>query len=325
MLRWTPPGLSHRMPAGRRAPALLLVFAWVLALPAPAAAADAPLRFVAFGDLQDESPAGRARDRELVARINALDPEFSIYIGDIKGGSGPCTDALYDEVRSILDGHDAPLVYTPGDNEWTDCWRRSAGGHDPRERKRAVLERFTAPGKSLGRRTMALTQQEGQRENARWRAEGVVFATLHITGSNNNLRQDRAAQAEHRARSAANLRWLRAAFATARDADARAVVLALHANPRWDAPWWSPTGFDDFRAALAEEAGRFDGPVLVIHGDTHTFRLDRPFDAAPNLLRLEVFGPPARGAVVVEVDRSLPGLFRVSPLPLVENREIGGS
>jgi hypothetical protein len=314
MLHWTLPRQSHRMPGGRTAAVLLATLVWALA--APAAAGDSLLRFVAFGDLQDESPAGRARDRELVARINALDPAFSIYIGDIKGGSGPCTDALYDEVRSILDGHAAPLVYTPGDNEWTDCWRRSAGGHDPRERKAAVIERFTAPGESLGQRTMALAQQEGQRENARWQTQGVVFATLHITGSNNNLRQDRAAQAEHRARSAANVRWLRAAFATAREADARAVVLALHANPQWDAPWWSPTGFDDFRAALAEEAGRFDGPVLVIHGDTHSFRLDRPFDAAPNVVRLEVFGPPARGAVVVDVDPSLPGVFRVSPLAL---------
>ena len=273
------------------------------------AAAD---RFVVFGDLQDASTEGRARDAMLIERINALDPAFSVFIGDIKGGSGDCSDELYDRMRSVFDLHRRPLIYTPGDNEWTDCWRAEAGGHDAGERKAAVVERLTSVGRSLGRETIPLEQQEGQRENARWRWNGIVFATLHMPGSNNNLQQREDAIAEHLERESRNAAWLAETFAAADGA--RAVVLFFHANPRWDANWWEPTGFDRFRARLEELAGQFAGPVLVAHGDTHTFRVDKPLRAASNVTRLEVFGPPRRGAIIVDVDSGAPELLRFAPL-----------
>lgn len=273
----------------------------------PAAAQD---RFVVFGDLQDSSAEGRAADAALIERINGIAPDFSIYIGDIKEGGSPCTDARMDEMRAVLDAHEAPLVFTPGDNEWTDCWREPAGGHDAEERKAAVVARFTAPGESIGRRRMDLVQQPGQPENARWRWNDVVFATLHMTGSNNNLQQAEGAIAEHLARDALNAAWLEEAALAA--SDARGLFLAIHANPAWDARWWEPTGFDRFRDQLAEVAARVPGPVVVAHGDTHTFRIDKPFRAARDLTRVEVFGPPQRGAVVVEFDPDAPELFRFS-------------
>lgn len=282
----------------------------LLALP-PATAAD---RFVVFGDLQDPSPQGRERDALLVDRINAIEPAFSVFIGDIKGGNGDCSDALYDGMRTVFDRHRRPLVYTPGDNEWTDCWRTEAGGHDPGERKAAVVQRFTAPGQSLGQEPMRLEQQHDQRENARWRWKGIVFATLHMTGSNNNLQQREDAIAEHLEREARNASWLAETFDQA--ADARALVLFIHANPRWDAAWWEPTGFDRFRASLEAFAEGFDRPIVVAHGDTHTLRIDKPLRAAPNVTRVEVFGPPRRGAVIVEVDPQAPELLRFAPLLL---------
>ena len=282
-----------------------------LATWSPALAQD---HFVLFGDLQDSSAEGRGRDEALIERINSTGPAFSIFIGDIKEGGSPCTDELFDAMRTVLDGHEAPLIYTPGDNEWTDCWREPAGGFDATERKAAVVSRFTAPGESIGRRTIDLEQQEGQRENARWRWNGVVFATLHMTGSNNNLQQRDDAIAEHRARDVLNAQWLEETVATA--SDARALFLAIHANPKWDASWWEPTGFDRFRDQLAEVAAAFDGPVVVAHGDTHTFRIDKPFRGAPRMTRVEVFGPPQRGAVIVYVDPKSADAFRFAPLLL---------
>jgi hypothetical protein len=50
--------------------------------------------------------------------------------------------------------------------------------------------------------------------------------------------------------------------------------------------------------ALATEARRYPGEVLVIHGDTHWFRLDRPLvdpktrQRVDNVTRLEVYGSP---------------------------------
>ena len=111
----------------------------------PALAQD---HFVLFGDLQDSSAEGRERDAALIERINSTGPAFSVFIGDIKEGGSPCTDALFDAMRAVLDGHEAPLIYTPGDNEWTDCWREPAGGFDAAERKAAVIFRFTVPARA---------------------------------------------------------------------------------------------------------------------------------------------------------------------------------
>ncbi len=279
-----------------------------------ASSAAATERFVIFGDLQDSSPDGRARDAALIERINGLEPAFSVFIGDIKGGDSQCTNELFNALRAVFDRHERPLIFTPGDNEWTDCWRAPAGGFDATERKQAVVSLFTAPGESIGQQPLRLDQQEGQRENARWRWNDIVFATLHMTGSNNNLQQRDDAIAEHQRRDALNAVWLDEAAAAA--SEALGLVLFIHANPQWDARWWEPTGFDRFRDQLAEVAARFPGPIVVAHGDTHRFRVDKPFAGAPRVTRVEVFGPPQRGAVIVEVDPDSPEVFRFAPLLL---------
>ncbi|MEO0939406.1 MAG: hypothetical protein AAFY38_14735 [Pseudomonadota bacterium] len=280
-------------------------------LSAGAAHAD---RFVIFGDLQDSSREGRQSDAQLIGRINEIAPAFSVYIGDIKEGGSACTDARLAAMRAVFDLHEGPLVFTPGDNEWTDCWRAPAGAFDPTERKAAVVSAFTAPGASIGQRPMRLEQQEGQRENARWRWNDIVFVTLHMTGSNNNLQQAQGAFAEHQARDALNAVWLEESVAAA--AGAAGLFLFIHANPKWDARWWEPTGFDRFRSQLAGIASGFPGPIVVAHGDTHRFRIDKPFGAAPNITRVEVFGPPQRGAVIVDLSPEAPELFRFTPLLL---------
>lgn len=288
-----------------------LVAVMAAVMTSPAAAAD---RFVIFGDLQQSGPEGRDRDAELIARINDITPAFSVFIGDIKGPNTPCIDDLYATMRAVFDKHTAPLIYTPGDNEWTDCWRAPAGGFDPIERKRAVVSVFTAPGESIGQVVLPLAQQDKQRENARWRWNDVVFATLHITGSNNNFQQRDGAVAEHQARDHRNETWLDETVAAA--SDAAGLFLFFHANPKWDARWWDPTGFDRFRAQLAEAAQSFDGPIVVAHGDTHTFRIDKPVASAPRITRVEVFGHPQRGAVIVDVDPDSPEVFQFAPLLL---------
>lgn len=286
-----------------------LVAVIVVLFAATAATAE---RFVIFGDLQDSSPRGRLLDVELIERINAIEPAFSVYIGDIKEGSSACTDDLLATMRAVFDHHERPLIFTPGDNEWTDCWREPAGAFDPVERKSAVVSAFTAPGESIGQQTINLDQQDGQRENARWRWNDILFVTLHMVGSNNNLQQRSDAIAEHQERDALNAQWLDESVAAA--PDAAALFLFIHANPDWTAPWWEPTGFDRFRDQLADIAASFPGPIVVAHGDTHSFRIDKPFGAAPRVTRIEVFGPPQRGAVIVDVEPATPGLFRFTPV-----------
>ena len=65
-------------------------------------------------------------------------------------------------------------------------------------------------------------------------------------------------------------------------------------------------GYDDFLAALIDETRGFAGQVVLVHGDTHYFKVDKPLlDQAhliPNFTRLETFGSPNVHWVRVSVD-----------------------
>jgi hypothetical protein len=81
----------------------------------------------------------------LVALINA-DPnvERVLHAGDIKAGkNSDCSDAYFGMIRGFFDTFDDPLVYTPGDNEWTDCHVeiKNNGLYTPTERLLAVAVR----------------------------------------------------------------------------------------------------------------------------------------------------------------------------------------
>ena len=274
--------------------------------------ASSTVSVVFFGDIQDATIQGRSRDAYLIDQINAQNPDFTVFIGDIKGGQ-PCTDAEIETVTGLFQRLESPLIYTPGDNEWTDCWQEGLGGFDPIERKDAVLEAFTRDRAAFNDEDFALNQQPDRHENARWTRENIVFSTLHIVGSNNNMRADATALDEHMSRSADNLSWMAQTFDHAHSTNAAAVVLVIHANPKWDAPIWEPSGFTEFRSALRRHALDFERPILIVHGDSHTFTIDRPIDDVRNLMRLEVFGPPERGGIKVEIDPNAPYPFSFSP------------
>jgi hypothetical protein len=147
----------------------------------------------------------------LIERINQLTPAFSIHVGDFKSGSTACSDEEFSRQLAHFQRFAGALVYTPGDNEWTDCHRANNGAHDPLERLAALRQRFFTEGRSLGQRPVAVENQSRQQpvhgryvENQRWQHQGVLFATLHVTGSNNNFEvRDPAAVREFFERDAA--------------------------------------------------------------------------------------------------------------------------
>lgn len=315
-------------------PRLRLFFAAVLlAVPAGSAAAE-PVRLVAMGDFPYEEPNDFPRFERLIAAINQDPPALVLHVGDIKHGSSPCSDAAFLRIRDSFSTVEAPLLFTPGDNDWTDCHRPAAGAMDPLERLAALRRVFFAPGQTLGRRALPATRQTDATpalpypENLRLMAGAVMVVTAHVVGSNNNLRQGhRDALAEFRARDAATAAWIRSGFAAARGSGARAVVLAMHADPFAQGnglPLASNrSGFAGTLAALADGAALFDGPVLVIHGDGHRYTLDRPFldaRARPlaNVTRLEVFGYPTVAAVEVTVTPGADAPFRFRTLAAPE-------
>ena len=277
------------------------------------------LDVVAIGDMpyrpQDIEPF-----EALLETINNRPPDVTIHVGDIKGGGTPCTDDIFWSQRDYFNGVTGALVFTPGDNEWTDCHRSHAGGYDPRERLAFLREVFYVGARSLGQQPRVLEQQSALDpaymayvENARWLQTGVRFVTAHVVGSNNGLnRDDPEAVVEYEARNAASISWIRESFALARAEGAYAVVLAIHADPFQ--LYGIGGGFRETLSAIADGAGVFDGPVLVIHGDGHEYTLDTPFYAADgdlmeNVIRLEVPGAADIQAVRIRIDPDAAQVF----------------
>jgi len=305
-----------------------------LFLSLPAVQAQHAFSFVALGDLPYGSPEkAYGPYRALIERINQVGPDFSIHVGDFKSGSTLCSDEEFAHQREHFQRFKGALVFTPGDNEWTDCHRSNNGGYDPLERLAALRKVFFKPGQSLGSQPLRV-QSQAQRmpafatyvENLRWQHQGVQFNTVHIVGSNNNLEaRDAAASREFYERDAANIAWIQSAFADAASQNPSLIVFAFQADVfdsksiYEDFPSWS-----GFRQSIGETllplAQRWGKPVLVIHGDSHKFKLDQPFSLnrqpLSNITRLIVPGASDVRAVKVTVQPSAALSFElISPAP----------
>jgi len=243
---------------------------------------------------------------------------FSIHVGDFKG-SGACSDELFRKRLAEFNSFAAPLIYTPGDNEWTDCRRRHMGSGDPLDALARLRKTFFTEARSLGEAKIDTAMQLACEapppsgcgcafpENRQWVHGRVVFVTLNVPGSDNNVGHDAASDAEARCRDAANAQWLDRAAALAAGAGMRALVIAIQANV-WDSK--KPV-YDGLRRQVESLYGRLGKPILFIHGDTHLYRVDYPF-AVP-IRRLETYGSPFVGWVRVTVDPSKPELFTFEP------------
>src|SRR3954454_19388241 len=100
-----------------------------------------------WGDLPYSQEQATVGIPNLIADVNSQRLAFTVHDGDLKAGSNsPCDDALYTTALGYFTSLKAPAVFTPGDNDWTDCDRPSNGGYNSRERlahERQVL--FSTP------------------------------------------------------------------------------------------------------------------------------------------------------------------------------------
>lgn len=288
-----------------------------------------PFRIAVMGDLP-YFPGDMAKFDRLVDRINAEAPAFSIHVGDIKGGGTVCTDAAFGAVRDRFMAVQGAIFYTPGDNEWTDCHRGRAGGYDPLERLAKIRSMFFADARSLGQSPLPYRRQSdtGEHaqmvENAIWNHGGVVFATVHVVGSNNGFERTAASKAEWELRDRANKDWIRSVFDRAREQDAPAVVIAMHANPAFESKKSRENADSGFRRtlkALARGSKAYRRPVLIVQGDHHRLIIDRPLrdrdgEIVLNVTRLQVMGADEFGAVFVTIDPEAEDPFSFGSLRL---------
>jgi hypothetical protein len=304
----------------------------LLALAACASAPrDSEFSFALIGDL-GYTPAQQPLVDNVFADLNAARLAFVVHDGDLGSPrNGSCTNELWARRLAQFQASAHPLIYTPGDNEWTDCHAaEGAPGFEPLERLAALRATFFNTGQSLGRRPIAFIRQRGYPENARWEMGGITFMTLHVVGSNNNRGRTRDGDAEYAARNAADIAWLREGFAAATAAGSRAVMIIQQANIFPQFPPFpgggpkEPSGYTELRDALEREAIGFRRPVVLVHGDSHYFRVDKPLGFRParggagtpsleNFTRVETFGAPNHHWVQVLVSRDDPNVFTFRP------------
>src|SRR5579883_2283396 len=267
----------------------------------------------------------------LIADMNSQNLAFTVHDGDLKAGNSTpgsvtpttCSNELYTQALGYFNSLKAPAVFTPGDNDWTDCDRPSNGGYNSRERLDYERQVFFSTKFSLGQRRLA---QEVQTvsvclsanntsvacvENRRWTIGKVTYATLNIQGSCNNLCDTSPDPEEYAARNAADIAWMKETFQVAKARNSAAVMFISQGDPGWDKsdPTRSPVrdpmtleetdgqpdGFQSFLLALRDEVIAFRKPVAYVHGDSHYYRVDKPFQDAKgrrleNFTRVETFG-----------------------------------
>ncbi len=300
--------------------------------------------FALIGDV----PYGLAEEPKfdrVIDQINASrNVRFVLHTGDVKQGSERCDDAVLVKRFNQYQRFDDPFIVTPGDNDWTDCHRSNNGNYLPTERLARFREIFyPVPGRSTGKRQVQLRTQASTPgfqtyvENTMWHFAGTTMAMVHVVGSNNNLdpwnqidasdsfatpRADRIA--EFQGREAAALAWIDATFDQAAASNSVGVVVAMQGNPAFELAATSQQrqGFNAVLTRLAARSLAYGKPVLLAHGDSHYFRLDKPLvlpvagggnAQLENFTRVENFGSPSVHWVEVFVDARDPNVFSVVP------------
>jgi hypothetical protein len=241
------------------------------------------------------------------------DPKVDLvgFVGDIHSGSQKCTQAYDEAIADLWSAFKDPLVYTPGDNEWTDCQKTkelpgSDFGGDPLAHLALVRSIFFPnAGYTLGGRKKQVVSQAqvgpgtdaNYVENVMWEQSKTLFVTLNIPGGSNNdadvwFGAATATQAqldEIQQRTQADLHWLDAAFDQA-EADGMGSVVIFEQADMWDLDGKAPThiaNYKQFIDEIAQRTTQFGKPVLLFNGDSHMYRSDNPLvDGAPCVIEL---------------------------------------
>jgi hypothetical protein len=152
---------------------------------------------------------------------------------------------------------------------------------------------FATPGQALGGTLTVNSQAQSTDasdrnfvENVWVEQQGVLIATVNLPGGSNNdtdpwygaPAMSAAQQQEVAARTAADLHWIDNAFQRATNNGNRAVLLMLQAD-MWDLDGAAPAhiaAYRQFIDSIAARAKAYGKPVLLVNGDSHTYRSDNP-------------------------------------------------
>jgi hypothetical protein len=162
----------------------------------------------------------------------------------------------------------------------------------------------------------------------------VVYLGLNVQGSNDNYpypdtdsrttTEQQRQRDEEIARKAANLHWLSEGYAYAKQIHAKGLMIVWQADPNFNNEQHpaNPHDFDaypDYVDALRSETLAFPGQVVLVHGDSHYFKLDKPLTrpngkVLANFTRVETFGAASTDWVQATVDPKSRNLFTFEPM-----------
>lgn len=290
-------------------------------------------RFIALGDMPYSQPADFPRFERLIKSINSLKPAFSIFVGDTKSGNSQCSDEHVEKMTAYFNSFKAPLVYSIGDNEWTDCHRASAGQYNPLERLEHIRlsqfknnESFGYVKLKLRRQADIMPQFSRYVENSLWTKSHFLFVNLHIPGSNNNLGRDEESDQEYLMRNQANIAWINYAYELAKEKSYIGIIFAFQADIFYspELATSSSSGYRETISAFRDHSENLPIPTLLIHGDSHQLKIDQPLRGNKNQLlenvyRLEVMGANQIQAVEVRIQPKESSPFSFRPIFVPEN------
>jgi hypothetical protein len=292
-----------------------------------------------WGDLPYSDVQAQTGVPNLIADMNDSGIEFSVHDGDLKAGNGiagsvtPTTcqtstePTIYSQGLGYFDSLDRPAIFTPGDNDWTDCDRTTNGGLNDLVQLQYERNLFFKTDRSLGKHPLRLEVQSTPDclgpagptpcvENRRWTFRDVTYATLNVQGTCNNRCSSGAGdpagdEAEYQHRETADEAWLQSTFDEANAKHSAGVMIIWQADPGFDAFGFqgapkrdpktlvetdgNPDGFHDLLSKLRDLTIAFEKPVVLVHGDSHYFMVDKPLldsngRRVENFTRVETFG-----------------------------------
>lgn len=284
--------------------------------------ADRQFDFALIGDVPYDALQETNLFPNMIDELNQAQLAFVVHDGDIKSGSSPCTDEYFEACARQFATIRPPFVYLFGDNEWSDCGKVKTNAFVPEERLEKLRALFTQGDLSLGQRPMPLLRQSKTpafaqfRENVRWVDGRIVFTGLNVPGDDNHF-----GTPEFGPRNAANIAWIQEAFALASREQLRAVMFLMQANPHFEVGATNRVrrGFNEMLQVLERETLAFGKPVVLVHGDSHYFRIDQPLLGSrskrriENFTRVETFGNPDVHWLKASVDPRDPNVFTFRP------------
>jgi hypothetical protein len=277
---------------------------------------DGPLTMAVYGDAPyGTTPTDTAEFAATPAFITAVNRDNKVklvlHVGDIHSGKQFCTFSYDQSIYALWSQFKDPLVYTPGDNEWADCHKSGEGGNvtsggalvdyangDPVANLGLIRQIFFSdPGRTLGDHSQRVVSQAQSFdpahpddaqfvENVMWEQSNVLFVSVNIPGGSNNdadiwygaATASGEQTQEATLRTAADLRWLDAAFAQAESDHVAGVVIQTQAD-MWDLDGKASAhiaNYEPFISEIATRTASFGKPVLLFNGDSHVFRSDNP-------------------------------------------------